>query len=540
MKLTKIELQNIHAETIETLKDSKRIIGVLVAKSKHYNIELPEYLSKNINSLLAEIEHDEYTMDLFVSPYFKAKNKKAVMIEHSVDLLEMQKSIESNWRAALFLSEQFDELKEEQEKSLESDDEDLFINDETMEKMDSLELLKLVGAVIEKQQEERLANGITEKWHKLVSFKEKLNKQIRKLRGEVKAMENVQKITKKSFCENLKGESLFLGTAHGCFENIEKNIEYLSELTGKDLNKENFARIRKNEFAQIRTKDIVFNYLNENGEMNQSYLDLNPGSTYLLIEKNDVKILVMYYKNLDDSYTVLAYALTVYNNQSENNNEEEHDIMKNIKYSDEKNIQVEFIDYTRDRVYYYEDATIAQLKLEMLQEKYPENEIGISHFSVYGLEIPFTNENIDFIEKTSSEELELIVKIMEMECSHLDSLVDVELYIENSLCYYVISGENSELHAFMEYIEQLGGVEFIQNKEYYFDYEAFKRDCELEGDEEISEMSQDEFEEFCEDCCLLTNELVERYFDFEKLYRDYSLSGMTTIELSNGDYVFVN
>ena len=217
-----------------------------------------------------------------------------------------------------------------------------------------------------------------------------------------------------------------------------------------------------------------------------------------------------------------------------------------LNTQEEKNVQVEIINWSKGiggYVYYFENTIEAHEKLTELITKYPNDEIGVSHFSVFGYELPFTEENIEFVENADDSELEFIIEALKNGyATHQENLSEVMDYLENNHCYYVISGENNYKaeHAFIDYIEETGGVEYIKNKEYYFDYEAFKRDCELEGDEEIAEMSMDDFEWFCDDCGILENsELVERYFDFEKLMFAFECDGMTTIELSNGDYVFM-
>lgn len=202
------------------------------------------------------------------------------------------------------------------------------------------------------------------------------------------------------------------------------------------------------------------------------------------------------------------------------------------------NLQLEVTNYTCDMVYCYEFEDM--VKGIMMIEENPTDEIGVSYLSVEGTKIVPTEENLEFLMNHDEFEIESVVKFMEYETSNVTDLYEVKDYMENRVGVSFHSGYN-ELDAFENYMEELGGVEFVENKEWYFDYEKFKRDCDLSGDEYTQNMDIDEFIEFCEEIGVLEDkEKLDYYFDYEKFMRDCQYEGLGIYELSNGMYMFCN
>ena len=186
-------------------------------------------------------------------------------------------------------------------------------------------------------------------------------------------------------------------------------------------------------------------------------------------------------------------------------------------------------------LYFFELEDIAKI-----DDMFKENPFDyvITEIMVNGVEIKRTEENIEFLANHDEFEIESVVKFMEYETSNLTDLYDVQDYMENRVSVSFHSGYN-ELDAFENYMEELGGVEFVENKEWYFDYEKFKRDCDLSGDEYTQNMDIDEFIEFCEEVGVLDDkEKLEWYFDYEKFMRDCRYNGMGIYELSNCVFMF--
>ena len=166
------------------------------------------------------------------------------------------------------------------------------------------------------------------------------------------------------------------------------------------------------------------------------------------------------------------------------------------------NLQVEIINYTTDYVYYYEDLHDAIDSLGNMQANKPNDEIGVSYFSIEGIDVPFTEENIEFIEHHDADE---IIALM--------------AYYEN--CHGIT--RNVDLYDILDEMENRAVVTF-----HY-------------GTSEL-----DAFMNYCDEICLLCDmpEHLQYYFDYEKLLRDYKCDGMTIIELpcnesSDRKYMFV-
>lgn len=112
----------------------------------------------------------------------------------------------------------------------------------------------------------------------------------------------------------------------------------------------------------------------------------------------------------------------------------------------------------------------------------------------------------------------------------------------------------------MEYIDMIGGVDQVANKQYYFDAEAFGRDLEIEGYN--PHMSCGCYQDDCEECNeairmledgeidfteiaeewldngLISNEDLERYFDYESFGRDIELDGYSRFVFSNSGHCY--
>ena len=202
------------------------------------------------------------------------------------------------------------------------------------------------------------------------------------------------------------------------------------------------------------------------------------------------------------------------------------------------NLTIELLnDKNGEYLYFFELEDIA--KIDGMFEENPFDYV-ITEIMVNGVEIKRTEENIEFLANHDEFEIESVVKFMEYETSNLTDLYDVQDYMENRAIVSFHSGYN-ELDAFENYMEELGGVEFVENKEWYFDYEKFKRDCDLSGDEYTQNMDIDEFIEFCEEVGVLDDkEKLDYYFDYEKFMRDCRYNGMGIYELSNCVFMFCN
>jgi hypothetical protein len=147
-----------------------------------------------------------------------------------------------------------------------------------------------------------------------------------------------------------------------------------------------------------------------------------------------------------------------------------------------KMIEIEIVDYTNNRVYYFEDVCEGEEKLKELLSIYEAHEIGVSHFSVFGAEIPFSRDNIDFIKDNDAETLEALITFYEFEFG-ITPNVSLETVAErmedDSISYFIA---NNEKDAFIEFYNEMGLFEKIPpiliN---YIDWEKLLRDYKLNG-----------------------------------------------------------
>ena len=203
------------------------------------------------------------------------------------------------------------------------------------------------------------------------------------------------------------------------------------------------------------------------------------------------------------------------------------------------NLILELTNLTDGHVSYYFELDDV-VKAHMMIHDNPQDDFAITELSILGMKILPTEENLDFLMCHDKFEVESVVTFMEYETSNMTDLYDVKDYMENRVGVSFHEGYN-ELDAFENYMEELGGVEFVENKEWYFDYEKFKRDCDLSGDEYTQNMDIDEFIEFCEEIGILEDrEKLDYYFDYEKFMRDCRYNGMGVYELSNCVFMFCN
>ena len=202
------------------------------------------------------------------------------------------------------------------------------------------------------------------------------------------------------------------------------------------------------------------------------------------------------------------------------------------------NLTIELFNDTNGKYSYFFGLDEIVKATDMIEKS--QDEIFISELSINDVEIPATKENLEFLSNHDEFEIEAVIKFMEYELSNETELYDVKDYMENRVCVSFHEGYN-ELDAFENYMDELGGVEFVENKEWYFDYEKFKRDCDLSGDEYTQNMDIDEFIEFCDEIGILEDkEKLDYYFDYEKFMRDCRYNGMGVYELSNCVFMFCN
>ena len=202
------------------------------------------------------------------------------------------------------------------------------------------------------------------------------------------------------------------------------------------------------------------------------------------------------------------------------------------------NLTIELFNNTNGEYSYYFELDEIVKVTDMIEKS--QDEIFVNELSINDVEIPATEENLEFLSNHDEFEIEAVVTFMEYETSNMTDLYDVKDYMENRVGVSFHEGYN-ELDAFENYMEELGGVEFVENKEWYFDYEKFKRDCDLSGDEYTQNMDIDEFIEFCEEVGVLDDkEKLDYYFDYEKFMRDCRYNGMGVYELSNCVFMFCN
>ena len=202
------------------------------------------------------------------------------------------------------------------------------------------------------------------------------------------------------------------------------------------------------------------------------------------------------------------------------------------------NLTIELFNNTNGEYSYFFGLDEIIKATDMIEKS--QDEIFVNELSINDVEIPATEENLEFLSNHDEFEIEAVVTFMEYETSNMTDLYDVKDYMENSVGVSFHEGYN-ELDAFENYMDELGGVEFVENKEWYFDYEKFKRDCDLSGDEYTQNMDIDEFIEFCDEIGILEDkEKLDYYFDYEKFMRDCRYNGMGVYELSNCVFMFCN
>lgn len=144
---------------------------------------------------------------------------------------------------------------------------------------------------------------------------------------------------------------------------------------------------------------------------------------------------------------------------------------------------MEIINYTTDEVYYFERWSEIEGKLEELQATHPTHEIGVSHFTIFGVEIPYTKENVEFINSHDGEEIEAVITYYTNEYGVVPmvELQDVADYMENRACVTYYLGDD-EIEAFENYCDELGMFKDVpEHVTRYIDYEKMLRDYKFDG-----------------------------------------------------------
>lgn len=148
------------------------------------------------------------------------------------------------------------------------------------------------------------------------------------------------------------------------------------------------------------------------------------------------------------------------------------------------NIQLEVINYTEDRVFWFEDFNgLAEGVefLEQLREEKPEDEIGVSHFTVNGVEIPFNEENVEYLLNEDDAEIAQVVTLLNHGYGDASDLSDVTRDVEERNCTMVFYADNEE-DAFMDYYEEIGLMSEIPERIVgYIDWEKLCRDFTFDG-----------------------------------------------------------
>ena len=119
-------------------------------------------------------------------------------------------------------------------------------------------------------------------------------------------------------------------------------------------------------------------------------------------------------------------------------------------------IEIEIVDYTDNRVYYFENVCKGEEKLKDLQSTYDAHEIGVSHFSVFGAEIPFSKDNIEFIKENDAETLEAVITFYEFEFGitpNVSLKTVAECMGEANISYFIADNEKD---AFIEFYNEKG------------------------------------------------------------------------------------
>ena len=148
------------------------------------------------------------------------------------------------------------------------------------------------------------------------------------------------------------------------------------------------------------------------------------------------------------------------------------------------NIQLEVINYTEDRVFWFEDLnglTEGTEFLEQLREQKPEDEIGVSHFTVNGVEIPFNEENVEYLLNEDDAEIAQVMTLLNYGYGDASDLSDVIRDVEYKHFISVLYADNEE-DAFMEYYEEIGLMPEIPERIVgYIDWEKLCRDFTFDG-----------------------------------------------------------
>lgn len=146
-------------------------------------------------------------------------------------------------------------------------------------------------------------------------------------------------------------------------------------------------------------------------------------------------------------------------------------------------MSIEIIDYTNDYVFYFEDVYEAEEKLEELHSLYPEHEVEVSHFEVFGVEIPFSEANVEFIKGHEESELEAVMTYYEYENGLVPNIDLESLYDDmekNANITYVIA--EREVDAFVTYYDMIGLYDEIpEHLVNYIDWEKLMRDFKFSG-----------------------------------------------------------
>lgn len=165
-------------------------------------------------------------------------------------------------------------------------------------------------------------------------------------------------------------------------------------------------------------------------------------------------------------------------------------------------MQIEFINYTKDyteeqSVFYFEDVTEAIEWHDNYLEQYPDDETGCTYFSAYGVELP---ASIDAMKQM----VELETKRDELDMEAAAQLINY--------------GYANDFESAFEVLDDRG----------YF----------ISGHGEL-----DAFENFLDEICYFDDvpEHIRHYIDIDAILRSWECSGLTIIELNDGDdFLFLN
>ncbi len=148
------------------------------------------------------------------------------------------------------------------------------------------------------------------------------------------------------------------------------------------------------------------------------------------------------------------------------------------------NIQLEVINYTEDRVFWFEDLnglTEGAEFLEQAREEKPGDEIGVSHFTVNGVKIPFNEENVEYLLNEDDAEIAQVMTLLNYGYGDASDLSDVIRDVEYKHYISVLYADNEE-DAFMEYYEEIGLMSEIPERIVgYIDWEKLCQDFTFDG-----------------------------------------------------------